>query len=84
MQLNQQEDLQHQFVQQWLDFATEHSEEMRLAEWLKTLSIMTGVVLAISDAPRAAVEGIVNDFSEAVKEVYEQSANFADNRHPYQ
>lgn len=64
--------LMEQFIQSWVRYTIDHPQ-VTLGEWLKTISIMTGLAMKVGNMPSDLVPNALEQMRVVVTDVYNKS-----------
>lgn len=64
--------LMEQFIQSWVRYTIDHPQ-VSLGEWLKTLSIMTGLAMKVGNMPDDLVPTALEQMRVVVNDVYKRA-----------
>lgn len=71
-EISENQKLMEEFINSWARYSMDHPE-ITLGEWLKTLSIMTGLAMKMGDMPADHIGIALAQMVNVVEDVFEQA-----------
>ena len=71
-EISENQKLMEEFINSWARYSMDHPE-ITLGEWLKTLSIMTGLAMKMGDMPSDHIGIALAQMVNVVEDVFEQA-----------
>lgn len=73
-EISENQKMMEDFINSWAQYSIDHPQ-ITLGEWLKTLSIMTGLAMKMGDMPAEHVGLALAQMNNVISDVFEQADN---------
>jgi hypothetical protein len=71
-ELSENQKLMEEFIQSWARFSMDHPQ-ITLGEWLKALSIMTGLAMSMGDMAEEHIDDALLQMADVIVDVFERA-----------
>jgi hypothetical protein len=71
-EITENQKLMEEFINDWAQYSMSHPQ-LTLGEWLKTLSIMTGLAMKMGDMPANQVHTAISQMSDVISDVFDRA-----------